>query len=80
MEIMEKENKEMENVMKKKPYIAPDIKVVKIEQENIMTQSWRVYDGNGNLDDKGTVIEGDLPGTNTNPAKGANPFSGDWEL
>lgn len=80
MEIMEKENKEMENVVKKKPYTVPDIKVVKMEQESIMAQSWRVYDDNGNLDDKGTVIEGDRPGNNTNPAKDANPFSGDWEL
>lgn len=69
---------------KKKQYVAPDIKVIEIEQESIMNQSWRVYDNDGNLDDSGHVIEGDLPGTKTdpdqNPSKGGNPFSGDWEL
>ena len=65
---------------KKKQYVAPDIKVIEIEQGCIMNQSWRVYDNDDNLDDSGHVIEGDLPGTSTNPSKDSNPFSGDWEL
>ena len=79
---MEKEkNIKTEGTMKKKkPYVAPEIKVIEMERGNIMNQSWRVYDNDGNLDDSGHVIEGDLPGTNTNPSKDSNPFSGDWEL
>ena len=79
---MEKEkNIKTEGTMKKKKqYVAPEIKVIEMERGNIMNQSWRVYDNDGNLDDSGHVIEGDLPGTNTNPSKDSNPFSGDWEL
>ena len=79
---MEKEkNIKTEGTMKrKKTYIAPEIKVIEMERGSIMNQSWRVYDNDGNLDDSGHVIEGDLPGTNTNPSKDSNPFSGDWEL
>ena len=79
---MEKEkNIKTEGTMKKKKkYVAPEIRVIEIEQGCIMNQSWRVYDNDDNLDDSGHVIEGDLPGTSTNPSKDSNPFSGDWEL
>ena len=83
---MEKEkNIKTEGTMKKKKqYIAPEIRVIEIEQGCIMNQSWKIFDddenGNPSLDDSGHVIEGDLPGTSTNPSKDSNPFSGDWEL
>lgn len=67
------------NTMKKKPYIAPEIKVVEIEHENIMDHpgSWVMYDENGNIIDKGNTYEGN---PDMNDAKESNPFSGEWEL
>lgn len=45
---------------KKKPYIAPEIKIIPMDIENLMGNptSWNVYDENGNpTGDGGSVIE-----------------------
>ena len=73
------ENKERNNVMKKKKtsYIAPDIIMVEMERENIMDHpsSYIIRDRNGDIIDRGDIIEG-MP----DDAKETSPFSGEWEL
>jgi hypothetical protein len=76
-----KTTKEEKTMKKKKPYIAPEIKIIPMDIENLMGNptSWNVYDENGNpTGDGGSVIEGN-PGEKPGGAK-ENPFSGPWEL
>lgn len=74
-------NKRRKDNEKEKTYIAPEIKIIPMDMENLMGNptSWNVYDENGNpTGDGGSVIEGN-PGEKPGGAK-ENPFSGPWEL
>lgn len=77
MQMEKKETiKNGEKMKQKKPYIAPKIRIIPMEHENLMDHpgSYRLYDENGNVIDKGTTVDG-IPGQSKE-----SPYSGDWEL
>ncbi|MCM1078707.1 MAG: hypothetical protein NC344_02995 [Bacteroidales bacterium] len=66
----------------KKLYIAPNIKVVKMENESLMHASRvGIYNPDTGEWEYIDIEEGqDPPRPQSLDSKGASPFSGDWEL
>ena len=56
------------NISNRKVYVIPEVRIVKVCQENLMTNPTSWSDGWGN---KNTIIEG-------NPGGGSDPYAAKW--